>query len=241
VSPTAEADWLYSESRFLSEGLQSLSGRITGLRGGAEQRLSAACVGLMMHSQMPRALARLREEMPGLAISISSRTALEQLSGLRAGQLDVGYCGGMVEGADLYRRAIGRGRLVVLVPDGHALQDRTAIDPAELPELPGQIRMPMDRPIGRLLAPFIADPTPEPGQITCYSLEAMTALAQHLGLAAVVDNLTAASLRASTLRTVPFDPPITFDFHAFAARPFARRRAALILTDMMEAILSEVP
>ena len=238
VSPTKEADWLYAESRFLSEGLQSLAGRIDGFRAGADQRLAAASVGLMMHRQMPEALAQLRAEMPGIEISVSSRTALEQLAGLRAGQIDVGFCGGRVEGADLHSRTIGRGNLVVLVPEGHELQQREAIDPAELPTLPGRIRMPLNRPIGRLLAPFLNDTEPEPAQLTCYSLEAMPPLARRLGLAAVVDNFTAASLDGSCLRALPFDPPIRFDIHAFAARPFARLRPALMLTEAMEAILA---
>lgn len=239
VSPTAEADWLYSESRFLSEGLQSLAGRISELRAGAEQRLSAGCVGLLMHRQLPQALARLRADMPGLEINVSSRNALEQLAALRAGQIDVGFCGGLVEGPDLHRRTIGQGHLVLLVPDGHALRQRDAIDPAELSTLPGRLRMPMNRPIGRLLAPYVDDAAPLPGEITCYSLEAVPSLALGLGLAAVVDNHTAASLRVGTLRAVPFDPPIRFDIHAFTARPFARMRPALILTEAMQASLAD--
>jgi len=239
VFPTTEADWLYSESRFLSEGLHSLSGRIRNLRFGAEQRLATACVGLLMHRQMPQALARLRAEMPGIEISVSSRTALEQLAGLRAGQIDVGFCGGQVEGADLHHRPIGLGHLVVLVPEGHEMQDREAIDPAELTTLTDWIRTPQDRPIGRLLAPFLHKMPVEEGQITCYSLESMPPLAQRLGLAAVVDNFTAATLQGSTLRAVPFDPPVRFDIHAFTARPFARLRPALLLTQAMEACLAE--
>lgn len=239
VSPTADADWLYSESRFLSEGLQSLSGRISELRAGAEQRLSAGCVGLLMHRQMPEALAKLRAEMPGLEINISSRNALEQLAALRAGQIDVGFCGGLVEGADLHCRIIGQGHLVLLVPEGHALWRRDAIDPAELSTLPDRIRIPMNRPIGRLLSPFVEDSAPLPGEITCYSLEAVPSLVQRLGLAAVVDNHTAASLRGGMLRALPFDPPIRFDVHAFSARPFGRMRSALFLTEAMEASLAE--
>jgi len=239
VSPTTEADWLYSESRFLSEGLHSLAGRIQSLRSGAEQRLAAGCVGLLMHRQMPQALAHLRIEMPGIEISVSSLAALDQLAGLRAGQIDVGFCGGQIEGADLHHRHIGRGRLVMLVPEGHALQERKAIDPAELRSHPGWIRTPLDRPIGRLLAPFLGHLAFEAGKITCYSLEAMPPLAHGLGLAAVVDNFTAAAQRGSTLREVPFDPPIPFDIHAFTARPFARLRPALLLIEAMEASLAK--
>ena len=238
ISPTAEADWLYAESRFLTEGLQALAGRISGLRAGAGQRLGAACVGLLMHRHMPQGLARLRAEVPGIEISISTRGAVEQLAALRAGQIDVGFCGGLVEGADLHHRTIGRGALVLLLPQGHPLRARAAIDPAELAALPGRIRTPLDRPIGRLLGPWLQPAQPEPGQITCYSLEAMAPLAQRLGLAAVVDTFTAAALRGSTLRAVPFDPPIGFDIHAFAARPFARLRPALVLTEAMQASLA---
>lgn len=239
VSPTAEADWLYSESRFLSEGLQSLAGRISGLRSGAEQRLSAACIGLLMHRQFPQAIAELRSEMPGLEMGISVRPALEQLAALRAGQLDVGFCGGLVEGPDLHRRTIGQGHLVLLAPVGHPLAERVAIDPAELPELSGSIRTPMDRPIGRLLVPYLDSVANSAAQITCYSLEGMAPLVKQLGMVGIVDNFTAASLRDDALRAVPLEPRISFDIHAFAARPFARLRPALMLTEAMEASLVE--
>ena len=239
VSPTRDADWLYAESRFLSEGLLALSSRINGLRRGADQRLSLACVGLMMHREMPQALTRLRAEMPGLEISVSSRTALEQLSALRAGQLDLGFCCGIVEGSDIHRRTIGTGHLILLAPEDHPAHDRATIDPAELKHLPKLIRMPLDRPIGRLLAPFTDETAPDRARITCYSLEAMPSLAQRLGMAAVVDSLTAASVSGAPLRAIPFDPPIRFDIHAFADRPFARLRPAWVLTEAMEAILAE--
>lgn len=239
ISPTAEADWLYSESRFLSDGLQSLAGRIEGLRGGTEQRLSAASVGLLMHRQMPMALARLRAEMPGLELSVSARTALEQLAALRAGQLDVGVCGGQIEAPDMHRRTIGAGHLVLLVPPGHSLETRAAIDPAELPSMPALIRTPLDRPIGRLLAPIAGMPWRGDGHITCFSLEGMPPLARRLGLAAVVDNFTAASLQSQGLRVLPMDPPIRFDIHAFSARPLSHLRPALRLVEAMEEALAE--
>lgn len=238
ICPTTEADWLYSESRFLSEGLHSLAGRLQSLRSGAEQRLATACVGMLMHRQMPEALARLRCEMPDLKISVSCRTALEQLAALRAGQIDVGFCGGQIEGNDLHHRTVGKGHLVILVPRGHNLHGRHAVDPAELRALPDWIRPPADRPIGRLLAPILDGLPSSDGKMTCYSLEAMIPLAQRLGLAAVVDNFTATPLSTSALRAIPLDPPIKFDIHAFAARPFARLRSALMLVEEMEASLS---
>jgi len=238
VSPTAEAGLLYAESRFLSEGLQTLAGRIAGLRTGAGQRLAVACVGLLMHRQLPQALATLRAEMPGLQVDVSVRTALEQLGALRAGQLDLGFCAGRVEGGDLHHARIGRGALVLLLPAGHALCGRTAVDPAELRGMAGLIHMPLDRPIGRLLAPHLADAPRGAGQITCYSLEAMAPLAMRLGLAAVVDGFTAAALTDPGLRAVPFDPPVGFDLHAIAARPFGRLRPVLALTEAMRASLS---
>ncbi len=239
VSPTAEADWLYSESRFLSEGLQSLAGRVSGFRSGAEQRLSAACIGLLMHRHIPQALADLRAEMPGMELGVSVRPALEQLAALRSGQIDVGFCGGLVEGPDLHRRTIGQGYLVLLVPVRHALAAREAIDPAELPELPDLICTPLDRPIGRLLVPFLQNAMSSAAQITCYSLEGMAPLVRQLGMVGVVDNFTATSLRGSALRAVPLDPRISFDIHAFTSRPLARLRPALMLTEAMEASLAQ--
>ena len=241
VSPTAEADWLHAESRFLSDGVRALGDRIREFRTGAGQRLSVGCVGLLMHRHLPQALVGLRGAMPGLEIGISVRTALEQSAALRAGQLDVGFCAGVVEATGLHHRRIGRGVLVLVVPQGHALDGRAALDPAELSGLTALIRTPMDRPLGRPLAPYLAAEAGGAGQITCYSLEAMAPLARRLGLAAVVDSFTAAALKEPDLRVVPFDPPIPFDVHAIAGRPFERLRPALALTEAMGASLAAAP
>lgn len=238
VSPTAEADWLHTESRFLSEGVRALGERIREFRTGAGQRLSVGCVGPLMHRHLPEALVRLRGTMPALEMGVSGRTALEQLAALRSGQLDVGFCAGVLEAVGLHHRCIGRGVLVLLAPRGHALAGRRALDPADLAGMTRLIRTPMDRPLGRPLAPYLAAEGGAQGQITCYSLEAMAPLARQLGLAAVVDSFTAAALREPDLRVIPFDPPIPFDVHAIAARSFERLRPALALTEAMEASLA---
>lgn len=160
---------------------------------------------------------------------------------MRAGQIDVGFCAGVVEGVDLHHRRIGRGALVLLVPPGHAMAGRAAVDPAELRHMAGLIHMPLDRPIGRLLAPHLADAPRGEGRITCFSLEAMAPLATRLGLAAVVDGFTAAALTDPGLRALPFDPPVGFDLHAIAARPFVRLRPVLALTEAMQASLAAPP
>ena len=238
VSPTAEADWLYAESRFLTEGLQTLAGRIAGLKSGAGQSLSVASVSLLMHRHLPQALAGLRAGMPGLEIGVRSGSALEQVSALRAGHIDLGFCAGLVEAPDLHRRTIGAGHLVLLVRSDHPLAAHSGIDPASLTGLSALIRAPLDRPIGRLLQPYLGKAAAEAGQITCYSLEAMAPLVRCLGMAAIVDSFTAAALQGDTLCAVPLDPPLRFDVHAFMARPFQRQRPAQALVEAMRASLA---
>ena len=237
VSPTSEADWLYAESRFLTEGLQTLAGRIVGLRSGAGRRLSVASVGLLMHQHLPQALTGLRASMPELEIGVSSLSALEQISALRAGQFDIGFCAGLVEAPDLHQTTIGEGQLVLLVPKDHALALTARIDPAILSNLESLIRAPVDRPIGRLIEPYLKESVAEVGQITCYSLEAMAPLARCLGMVAIVDSFTAAALRGAELRAIPFDPPLRFKIHVLTARPVARQRSAIALIDAMRASL----
>lgn len=239
VSPTSEADWLYSESRFISDGLQSLTNRISGLRAGAEQRLSVACIGLLMHKAVPLALADLRAEMPEIELGVSVRPALEQLAALRSGQIDIGFCGGLVEAPDLQRRTIGQGHLVLLVPEDHALSDRDAVDPGELTGLPDLIQTPIDRPIGRLLAAFLETPAPAAAQMTCYSLEGMAPLVRQMGLVGIVDSFSAAALNDTAVRIVPLAPIIQFDIHAFTSRPLARLRPAQMLTRAMQERLAQ--
>jgi DNA-binding transcriptional LysR family regulator len=238
VSPTSEADWLYSESRFITDGLLSLTNRISGLRAGAEQSLSVACIGLLMHRTVPQALADLRAEMPEIELDVSVRPALEQLAALRSGQIDIGFCGGLVEAPDLQRRTIGQGHLVLLVPADHPLAGRAAISPDELSGLPDLIQTPIDRPIGRLLTSYLDNPAPGLAKMTCYSLEGMAPLVKTMGMVGVVDSFTATALSDPKVQVVPVDPMIRFDIHVFTSRPLARLRPALMLTKAMKEMLA---
>ena len=240
VVPTAEADFLYADSRFIGEGMRRLRASVQDLRTGAGRRLSIICVGLLAQRHLPRALAALKTAAPALSLDVTLGNALEQLAVLRSGRADLGFCAGMVEAVDLWRTRIGRGKLVLLLPRDHPLAHLSSVPVSSVRELPDCIAMPGDRPLGQLARPLLPDPADLAGSITCFSLEAMPSLCAALGRPAVVDDFTAAQ--------VPPDGPVVvrqldhapeFDVYAFSRRPPDRMGIAARLILAMKATLTE--
>ncbi|GAA5075359.1 LysR family transcriptional regulator [Roseibacterium beibuensis] len=220
VVPTAEADFLYVDSRFIGEGLRRLRATVQDLHTGAGRRLSVISVGLLAQRHLPRALAALRAAHPALSLDITLGNALEQLAALRSGQADLGFCAGLVEAADLWRTRIGRGKLVLLLPRDHPLASQSSVPEAAVRELTDCIAMPGDRPLGKLARTLLPDLEEVAGSITCFSLEAMLPLCAALGRPAVVDSFTAAQISPDGPLVVrPLDPAPEFNVYAFSRRP----------------------
>lgn len=238
IYPTAEADGIYAESRFLGDGLDRLERRVSEVRTGHGRRFAVTCVGLLAHRHLPGAIAALMHRMPELEVEVDVGGAVQQLAALRAGRADLGIIAGAVDAPDLHRARVGRGRLVALVPADHPWAGRRAVERGELAREPRLIRMPLDRPIGLLLAPVLPPAAADARErITAYSLLAVPHLVRTLGRVSVADEFTAEAAGAEGVVPVPIEPVLGFDLHALSVRPFDTRRAAPILIESLRGLL----
>ncbi|GGK38361.1 LysR family transcriptional regulator [Salinarimonas ramus] len=243
IYPTAEAQGIYAESRFLGDGLDRLERAIAEVRTGLGGRYSITCVGLLAQLHLPRAIAELARRMPELEIDVDVGGAIQQLAALRAGRADVGIVAGSVDAPDLHATRIGEGRLVALVPAGHPWEGRAGVSQAEIAAEPRLIGMPLDRPIGRLVAHLV------PGEgaradaggrerITASSLLAVPNLVHTLGRVSIVDAFTAQAATHVGVSAVPIEPPLVFEILALSVRPLETRRAGPILVEALRALLA---
>lgn len=235
ITPTSEAGWLYTESKFLTEGIRALTTRIERFRGGADRQLSVGCVGMLTQTYLPRALNALMTQMPDLELQLWVQSGLEQLSAIRAGQVDLGFCVGAVDSADLYTATIGQGKLVLMAPKDSVPDVRDRVTPDFLFESGVGIDVPVDRPLGKLFHNWMSGRIPKPpgGRVVAYSLQLMIPLAHQLRRSVVIDSFSAASVDHNDMRVLDLQPEVTFDVLAISARPLERSGPARHLARAM--------
>lgn len=240
ITPSNEAGWLYHQSKFLSEGVRELSKRITRFRSGAERQLSVGCVGMLTRHHLPQAVARIMEQMPDLNLNLWVQTAIEQLSAIRAGQIDLGICVGMVDCADLHAVRIGQGKLVLMAPKETPAAARMHVTPQDIVDHGVGIDVPFDRPLGKLFHNWLDGraPSQAAGRIVAYSLQLMVPLAQQLRRSVVIDSFSASAIMEDDMQLVDLRPEVTFDVLAISARPLDQLGPARDLTQALQHMLA---
>ena len=239
VVPTAEADAIYSESRFLQDGIGRLETRIDNLREGTGSKLSIMTIGLLMPRFVPCAIARLRGLMPNLRVSIDVGTAERQLAGIRSGQVDLGIMAGRIAAQGEEATRVGEGCLVALVPKDAAAAAKQQIPLEELVRLQ-TVDSTARGPIGRILDEAMRSRgVSVEGTIMCNSLIAVPYMAAALHRAAVLDEFTARAHPQPGLVTRPLDPPLSFPILAVTKSPTGSRVAADHLIRILKEILRD--
>ncbi|MGB3709525.1 LysR substrate-binding domain-containing protein [Gordonia sp. (in: high G+C Gram-positive bacteria)] len=100
---------------------------------GSQGSLSIGCVGSATYSLFPRLVRALRDEMPGVDLSIRGEMlAPDQLAAVEAGQIDLALLRPPIASSRVVLETMRRDRLIALLPDSHRLADRAELDIADL-------------------------------------------------------------------------------------------------------------
>ncbi|OBJ10556.1 LysR substrate-binding domain-containing protein [Mycobacterium sp. 1465703.0] len=92
---------------------------------GMEGRFAIGCVGSATYSLLPQLVRVLREDLPGVDVSIRGEMlAPAQLTALLSGEIDLALLRPPVPRPDLEVQTVRRDRLLVALPHGHALTSR---------------------------------------------------------------------------------------------------------------------
>lgn len=100
---------------------------------GLQGSLAIGCVGSATYSLFPRLVRALRDELPGVDVSVRGEMlAPDQVSALEAGQIDLALLRPPVAGSRIVVEPVRRDRLIAVLPDSHPLTAETELDVAEL-------------------------------------------------------------------------------------------------------------
>jgi DNA-binding transcriptional LysR family regulator len=100
---------------------------------GVEGHLAIGCVGSATYSLLPRLVRELREQLPGVDVSIRGEMlAPAQIAALLTGEIDLALLRPPVEQPGVLVETVRRDRLLVALPEGHALATRDALSVSDL-------------------------------------------------------------------------------------------------------------
>jgi DNA-binding transcriptional LysR family regulator len=100
---------------------------------GVEGRLAIGCVGSATYSLLPRLVRALREHLPAVEVSVRGEMlAPAQISALLAGEIDLALLRPPVDQSGVMLETVRRDRLLVALPEGHALALRDELSIADL-------------------------------------------------------------------------------------------------------------
>ena len=137
VRPTPAGEVLVRHADEVLRRIDSAAQELAGLRDRLAGRLAVDAFPIAQAVLVPRAVALLRAEHPGLAVTVGERSTPAQLRRLRAGRTQVAV---IAVGADLPDYDLADLRtaelpvrpLLVGVPAGHRLAARDGLVPADL-------------------------------------------------------------------------------------------------------------
>ncbi|HKP42226.1 LysR substrate-binding domain-containing protein [Mycobacterium sp.] len=95
---------------------------------GAEGHLAIGCVGSATYSLLPRLVRALREELPGVDVSVRGEMlAPAQISALLAGDIDLALLRPPIDEPGVIVETVRRDRLIAALPEGHSLAARNQL------------------------------------------------------------------------------------------------------------------
>lgn len=100
---------------------------------GQQGTLAIGCVGSATYSLLPPLVRTLREELPGLDVSVRGEMlAPAQIAALTSGEIDLGLLRPPVTGSELVVETVRRDRLIAALPEGHPLAGGDSVAIGEL-------------------------------------------------------------------------------------------------------------
>jgi DNA-binding transcriptional LysR family regulator len=95
---------------------------------GVEGHLAIGCVGSATYSLLPRLVRALRDELPGVDVSVRGEMlAPAQIAALLTGEIDLALLRPPVEEPGVLLETLRRDRLIAALPEGHPLATRNGL------------------------------------------------------------------------------------------------------------------
>lgn len=137
VRLTREGHALYEHARRILDLAEEAGDHVRAVSRGERGRLRLGLIGPAMESRLPEAVREYRRQHSGISLVLRGLGSEAQLSGLRSGDLDVGFIRADDHDMEGLNRAVfARDEHVWAVPESHPLAGRASLGPADVAEEP---------------------------------------------------------------------------------------------------------
>ncbi len=136
VRLTAHGSFLKEEAAKVLVQIESMRNHIRLMEEGAEGLIKVGYVGSAMHSVLPGVLSAIRKALPCVHTSLYELRNLDQIAGLKYGNIDIGFIRTPVTVEGLEIKPIYSETLSVIVPTSHPSLHSKALRVADLAEEP---------------------------------------------------------------------------------------------------------
>lgn len=208
--PTTEAHGIFAQINEVFAKVENLQFSIDALKRGSGGVFSFASAPSISQHILPRAVKRLRGVFPELRMNINVLKIEETIDYLLLKKGELVAMSFKIDHPGLVSHLLAAGRLVAVLPEGHALAARHEVSLAELAEHPMIGIDPAD-PYGKILAaPFVEHGLPFELSIQARFAQTVNALvAANLGVA-VLDEFSMASRETPGVAVRPIAEPTSF-------------------------------
>jgi DNA-binding transcriptional LysR family regulator len=205
--PTQEAHVLFAEIEHVYKGFEDLDHIVKRLAKGEDRLFRVGASPSLGHSVVPRMLARLTSNYPGLNIQFDILSVEQVADYLALQRGEYALTVYPVEHPNILSSRIGAGRMVCAVPADHPLAEKGRIAIADI-LAERIISFRRDTPHGQVIARMFeqAGLELEVATFVRFAETAVAFVANGMGVA-LVDSFTALHAHAETVRFVEFDGP----------------------------------
>ncbi|NIE69014.1 LysR family transcriptional regulator [Burkholderia sp. Ax-1719] len=102
--------------------LESMTRRV----GKIERNLSVGFVGSTLYGMLPKIIRRYRQQHAEVELSLNEMSTMDQIKALKEGRIDVGFGRIRLDDPSIRRVVLREERMIVALPQGHALGDAKA-------------------------------------------------------------------------------------------------------------------
>jgi DNA-binding transcriptional LysR family regulator len=209
-APTHEAKDIFSQINGVYDKVEDLQYVLKRLVKGADSELRIGSVPSISNVMVPRSIARVRDKFPNLLIDVDILKIEEAIDYLLLGKGEVVALSHKVEHPMLTYEPLARGRLLCIVPEGHALARRGRVSAAEIARHP-LIGIDPNDPYGRIMAGiFVKHGLAYDVTIKArFGTTVCALVANGLGIA-IIDEFTVTGAHWPGIRLLAIDEPTEF-------------------------------
>lgn len=207
MRPTQQGELLAAEIERSYAGLARVAAAAEAIRQGLVGSLAIGALPVLSEGFVARAVGTFAASAKGVRVTVHHYPVDEMLRQVLSGQVDVVVTAGPVaEAPGLGQTPLGRRRMMAVIPPGHPLQDREALDVADLDGVELVMYAAVNPYRAIIAQAFAAAGIPTTHRIEVLTLRGAVRTAVPAGLISLVDSEIAAEATAQFpgARAAPF-------------------------------------